>query len=71
MPSPPSFKKNSSIGWTTSVTVAADEKAEENQMARCCRDMQNQTITFQAANITDHKTLEELQPGSYDHIILL
>jgi voltage-gated potassium channel Kch len=53
------------------VTVAADEKAVENQMARCCRDMQNQTITFQAADITDRQTLEELQPGSYDHIILL
>jgi len=56
----PHSKKNSSTGWTTSVTVAADEKAEENRLARCCRDMLNQTITFQAADLTDRQTLEEL-----------
>jgi len=55
----------------SSVVVAADEDSVEKYRSRCCHGMRNQTITFQPAEITDRQTLEELNPGSFDHIILL
>jgi len=53
------------------VTVVADSAIAEDAIARYCADLKHQTITFQAGDTTDRRTLDALQIETYKHVIIL
>jgi voltage-gated potassium channel Kch len=55
----------------STVTVVADFADGEAEIARCCGEMENQTVTFQQGDTTDRQTLDGLPFETVDHVILL
>lgn len=53
------------------VTLVADDSSAEDVIARQCADLKQQTVTFQAGDTTDRRTLDALQIATYKHVILL
>jgi hypothetical protein len=55
----------------STLTVVADFAQGEAEIAQCCRELRNQTVTFQAGDTTNRRTLDQLQVGTYEHVIIL
>jgi ion channel POLLUX/CASTOR len=53
------------------VTLVADDGSAEDVIVRQCADLRHQTVTFQAGDTTDRRTLDALQIPTYKHVILL
>ncbi len=58
------------IDGSTAVVVA-DQAGAEEAVARIAPELKHQTVVFQEGDTTDRRTLEALDLGIYDHIILL
>lgn len=55
----------------SAVTVVADVAEGEEELARLCAGMKNQTVTFQEGDTTDRRTLDGLGLETYKHVIVL
>jgi len=55
----------------STATVVADFADGEAEIARCCGEMQNQTVAFQQGDATDRQTLDGLPLATVGHVILL
>jgi len=53
------------------ITVVADSAEREAQLTLHCAELENQTVMFQQADITDRRTLDSLPFETIDHVILL
>jgi voltage-gated potassium channel Kch len=53
------------------VMVVADAPDAEAEIARCCAGLRHETVTFQAGDTTDRRTLDGLNLPAFDHIIIL
>ena len=52
-------------------TVVCDVESAVDEVARQCADLKHQQVTVQIGDTTDRRTLDGLQVGTYDHIIVL
>jgi voltage-gated potassium channel Kch len=55
----------------STVKVMASFPEGETVIAHQCTDLQNQSVTFMRGDTTDRRTLDDLDPESYDHVIVL
>ncbi|NMB90311.1 MAG: potassium transporter TrkA [Chloroflexi bacterium] len=53
------------------VMVAADHEHIRAAEQSGCQDLSHQGVCYAVADITDRQALESLEPGRYDHIVLL
>ena len=53
------------------VTVVADAPDAEAEIGRCCAGLRHETVTFQAGDTTDRRTLDGLDLPAFDHVIIL
>src|SRR5215213_5615641 len=53
------------------VTVVANDEAAKEAIDQQCVDLTQQTVTFQAGETTDRRTLDALKIETYKHVILL
>jgi voltage-gated potassium channel Kch len=53
------------------VTVVANDEAAKEAIDQQCVDLRQQTVTFQAGETTDRRTLDALKIETYKHVILL
>lgn len=53
------------------VKVVADAENAEDEVTRLCSGIRNQKVTYQAGDTTNRRTLDDLQVGRYDHVIVL
>lgn len=53
------------------LTVVADWAGARTELAQRCANLQNMTVTFQEGDTTDRRTLDSLEPHSYQHIVVL
>jgi voltage-gated potassium channel Kch len=55
----------------SAVQVVADSDTAEADLASHCGSLQRQQLTFRRADTTDRRVLDELDVGSFDHVIVL
>src|SRR5947208_4892785 len=53
------------------VTVVANDESAKDAIDQQCAGLTQQTVTFQAGETTDRRTLDALKIESYKHVILL
>lgn len=53
------------------VKVVANAETAAVEVADRCNGLRNQKVTVQAADTTNRRTLDELEVGRYDHVIVL
>ncbi len=53
------------------VRVVAEHAEAEAEIAHQCNHLKHQTVTFQASDTTDRRTLDTLNPETYKHVIVL
>jgi ion channel POLLUX/CASTOR len=53
------------------VTVVANDDAAQEAIEQQCANLQQQSVTFQAGETTDRRTLDALQIETYKHVVLL
>ncbi len=52
-------------------TVVADWAEAQEELTQQSANLHNMTLTFQMGDTTDRRTLDSLEPGTYQHIIVL
>ncbi|MFL5804346.1 MAG: CASTOR/POLLUX-related putative ion channel [Roseiflexaceae bacterium] len=55
----------------STVTIVADDGTAEDTLAQQCAGLKHQTVTFQAGDTADRRTLDALQIETYKHVIIL
>jgi voltage-gated potassium channel Kch len=53
------------------ITILAEDKNAEDQLAFFCGDLENQSVRFWYGDTTNRKILDQLTVENYDHIIVL
>jgi voltage-gated potassium channel Kch len=59
------------VAMGSSVDVVADEEKGEEEIARCCPDLRNETVRFRRGDTTDRALLDSLALEDYQHVIVL
>jgi len=62
---------NSYVAAGSIVTVVAEIPEAEEEIARFCSKMENQSVSFQEGDTGDRTTLDSLDIPSYQHVIVL